>query len=461
MKPADRAADGKRILSVSGLLETARSVLEMDIGPVWVEAEVFEYRGPHRGSGHTYFKLRDQDATLSAILWRGVAARALQCELQEGMKVLVRGRFDIYAARGTLSFVLDHVEDRGAGDLAARFERLRRSLQAEGLFDADSKKPLPERPRRVVLITGRDSAAEADALHVFEGQPHPVRILLRHARVQGDGAVPDLIAALEDAAAVGPDLVMLSRGGGSLEDLWAFNEEALVRAVAACPIPVLSAVGHEVDFTLCDFAADERAITPTAGAQRILGPWVETYEELASLGWRLCQQGKRLCDPARQALRHQAAPELAMRRFLQEQRARFEKLTRRLLAQAPEQKVARQALRCRHAEQRLLAAMEGGLHRRRAGLQAEARALVAASPRSGMQLLEARLGKASARLQAGNPEGLLERGYALVSVAAEDDAAAGEPAGAPGRFLRDPKDAPEGTRLRIQVAKGRLDARVE
>lgn len=459
MTPADRAPDGKRILSVSGLLETARSVLEMDVGSVWVEAEVFEYRGPHRGSGHSYFKLRDADSTLSAILWRGVAARALQCELQEGQKVLVRGRFDIYAARGTLSFVLDHVEDRGSGDLAARFEQLRRSLQEEGLFDPERKQAIPERVRQVVLITGRDSAAEADVLHVFEGERHPVHVLVRHARVQGEGAMFDIIKGLEEAASIGPDLILLSRGGGSLEDLWAFNEESLVRAIAACPIPVMSAVGHEVDFTLCDFVADARAITPTAGAQAIIAPWVEGVENLASLGWRLGQQGKRLCQPARQALRHQADPVAAMSRYLQSQRSRFEKLTRRLLAQAPEQKVARQMLRCRHAEQRLMAAMEGGLHRRRAQLTGESRALFGASPKAGLRLLQARLDKASARLQAGNPEGLLERGYALVSLAQEEGAKASKSKKA--KFLRDPQDAPEGSKLRIQLAKGELDARVE
>jgi len=449
MVGAQRAPDGRRILNVSGLLEAGRSVLESGIGSVWVEAEVFEYRGAHRGSGHRYFKLRDDHASLSAILWRGVAERALTCELRDGQKVLVRGSFDIYAARGTLSFVLDHVEDRGAGNLAQRFEMMKQKMQAEGLFDTERKRPLPQRTRQVVLITGAGSAAEADVLHVFAQHRHPVQVLVRHARVQGDAAVPDLIAALQEAQSIHPDLIMLSRGGGSMEDLWAFNEEELVRAVAACKVPILSAVGHEVDFTLCDFVADERAITPTAGAQRIIAPWLEALEDMASLGARLGRCARQLTGGAVTSLRHQADLEGAMRRFLREKKTEFEQGMQRLLAQQPQQRLQRQGLRLHHVEQRLLAAVDGGLHKKRVRLQQTARGLAAASPATAMRLRRADLDKASARLEAGNPEGLLGRGYALIKAEGQDG------------FLRDPSAAPEGTALRIQVAKGDLRARVE
>ncbi|MHC4824313.1 MAG: exodeoxyribonuclease VII large subunit [Planctomycetota bacterium] len=428
MAAAERAPDGKRILSVSGLLEAGRSVLETEIGPVWVEAEVFEYRGPHHGSGHSYFKLRDGQSSMSAILWRGVAARALTCRLEEGKRVLVRGRFDIYAARGTLSFVLDHVEDRGAGDLAQRFEELKRKLQEEGVFDSSRKAEIPALPTRLVLITGGGSAAEADVLHVFEQERHPIQVLVRQARVQGEGAVPDLLRALEEAVALVPDLILLSRGGGSLEDLWAFNEEALVRAVGACPIPVISAVGHEVDFTLCDFAADDRAITPTAGAQGIVSGWVEFMESLAYMGDRLARCGEQ---------------------FLVGQRHRLDRGTAGLLAQQPKQRLERQRLRCRHAEQRLVSAAQGSASRARSVVQLKGRSLSAVGPGARIRLFSAALEKASARLEAGNPEGLLDRGYALVKAEGQE------------RFLRDPSTAPAGTGLRIQVAKGALNARVE
>lgn len=449
MAGIERAPDGRRILNVSGLLEAGRSVLESEIGPVWVEAEVFEYRGPHRGSGHRYFKLRDDNASMSAILWRGVADRALSSELRDGQKVLVRGSFDIYAARGTLSFVLDRVEDRGAGNLAQRFEEMKRKLQMEGLFDPERKRVIPERVRQVVLITGAGSAAEADVLHVFENQANPVQVLVRHARVQGEGAVSELLTALKEAASIDPDLILLSRGGGSMEDLWAFNEEALVRAVAACPVPVISAVGHEIDFTLCDFVADERAITPTAGAQRIVAPWVEGIEQMQVLGQRLARCAHQLTANAKSALRHQADLAGSMQRFLRDKKTRLERGLQSFTAQHPAQRLERQGLRLRHAEQRLMAGVEGRLHMQRVRLQKQARGLSTASPKTQINLYQAGLSKASARLKAGNPEGLLDRGYALVKAEGQDG------------FLRDPGAAPEGTAIHIQLAKGDLRARVE
>ena len=449
MSDRDRAPDGRRILNVSGLLEAGRSVLESEIGSVWVEAEVFEYRGPHRGSGHRYFKLRDDRASMSAILWRGVAERALSSELRDGQKVLVRGSFDIYAARGTLSFVLDRVEDRGAGNLAQRFEEMKQKLQQEGLFEPERKQTIPERVRRVVLITGAGSAAEADVLHVFQNHANPVQVFVRHARVQGEGAVPDLLAALKEAASIHPDLILLSRGGGSMEDLWAFNEEVLVRAVAACKIPVISAVGHEVDFTLCDFVADERSITPTAGAQRIVAPWVESIEQLQVFGRRLARCGHQFTADAKFALRHQADLKGAMQRFLRIKKTSFAQGMQRFTAQHPAQRMERQGLRLRHAEQRLIASMDGCLHLKRVRLEKQVRGLASASPQTAIGLHKAALSKASARLKAGNPEGLLDRGYALVKVAGQEG------------FLRDPNSAPEGTAIRIQLAKGDLRARVE
>jgi exodeoxyribonuclease VII large subunit len=415
-------------MSVSGLLETARSVLETDIGPVWLEAEVFEYRGPHRGSGHYYFKLRDSNATVSAIMWRGVAQRALKGELKEGQQVLVRGRFDIYSARGTLSFVLDHVEGIGAGDLSARFEQLKKDLQAEGLFAAERKRPLPELPQCIVVITGKDSAAEADILHTFAASAAPMHILLKHARVQGEGAAGELLFALEAAARIKPDLILLSRGGGSLEDLWAFNEESLVRAIAACPIPVVSAVGHEVDFTLCDFVADHRAITPTDGAQTISEGWVLAREQVMRLGATL--------------------PD-GLQRLMREKHFELNRSMRAFLAQAPARRVERTRVRFHHAEQRLCSAMTARLLSVRTRLQRNGRRLLNAGPHARLQRAAAVIDKASARLQAGDPRALLARGYALVQVEGE------------GSFLRDPEQVASGALLDIQLAAGKLAARVE
>jgi len=418
----------RRVLSVSGLLETARSLLDSDIGAVWIEAEVFEYRGPHRGSGHFYFKLRDEDATVSAILWRGVAQRALHGALCEGQKILARGRFDIYAARGTLSFVLEHVEPLGSGDLAARFENLKKDLFAQGLFDVARKRPLPARPQTIVVITAKDSAAAADILHTFAENAAPIRILMHYARVQGEGAARELILALENAARIKPDLILLSRGGGSLEDLWAFNEESLVRAIAACEIPVMSAVGHEVDFTLCDFVADQRAITPTDGAQQISAGWVVTREFVQRLA--------------------AAVPEL-MQRLLREKHYALNRAMRAFLTQAPARRVDRARVRFSFAEQRLCNAAAKRLRIANTTLQRQARRLQQNSPQVRLQHAAAVLDKATARLEAGNPRALLARGYALIQI--------------PGQaaFLRDPAQVEPGTLLAIQLAAGKLAARVE
>jgi len=425
---ASGSSGERQILSVSGLLEAARSVLETDIGPVWLEAEVFEYRGPHRGSGHYYFKLRDANATVSAIMWRGVAQRALREELTEGQKVLVRGRFDIYSQRGTLSFVLDHVEGAGRGDLAAQFEQLKKRLHAEGLFDEANKKPLPVRPQRIVVITGKDSAAEADILSTLAASEAPIHVLMSHARVQGEGAAGELVVAIDQASKIRPDLILLSRGGGSLEDLWAFNEESLVRAIAACPVPIVSAVGHEVDFTLSDFTADRRAITPTDGAQQICEGWIEAFERVEELADGLTA---------------------AMERAMRERHFALNRAMRSFLAQAPARRVERARVRFSHAEQGLTNAVNSQLRRSTMRLQRAGRRLLSAGPQTKVAAASAVLDKANAQLEAGNPRALLARGYALVQVAGSS------------AFLRDSAEAASGSLLDIQLAVGKLSARVE
>jgi exodeoxyribonuclease VII large subunit len=418
----------RTVVGVSGLLEGARAALEDGVGEAWVEGEVFEYRGAHR-SGHSYFKLRDRDATVSVILWRGVAARALQCELQEGMQVLAHGHFDIYAPRGTLSFVLDHVEALGAtGDLARRFEELKRLLRSEGLFDGARKRQVPQRPRRVVLITGRDSAAEADVLRTLRGSCAPVHVLVRHATVQGRGAAQELVQALDDAVAVGPDVVLLARGGGSLEDLWAFNEESLVRAVAACPVPIVCAVGHETDVTLCDFAADHRAITPTAGAATLAEGWLQARERVADEG---------------EALMAAAGDAIAARRHA------LDRALRGYLAQSPARRLDRARMAVGGAEQRLLQTGASGLREARRRAQQAARRIERSGPARRTERVRSRLEAFDERLQAANPLGLLQRGYAVVEVEGKEG------------YLRDPAEVTSGDRLHVRVAAGSVDARVE
>jgi len=421
------AGGAREVLTVAEALALAREALDREVGTIQVRGEVSGYRGRHR-SGHYYFALRDEQASMDVKMWSSVAARGLRCTLAEGRAVLVRGRFDIWLRNGRLSLILDEVEDLGAGDLARRFEELRQRLRAEGLFAEERKRPLPSLPRTVALVTAWPSAAAADFLRTLEEARAPVQVWLRPAAVQGAAAVPELVAALAEAARAGPDLVVLARGGGSLEDLWAFNEEALVRAVAACPVPVVNAVGHETDVTLADFAADRRAKTPTAAGALVAEGWRQARRDLL-------RAGRRLAAAAAGAL--------------EARRARLDRLARDLRQQAPGLRLARMEAALAEAETRLVDVLEGRLRRARQGLERLARRLQGASPEHRLRRLGLRLEGLGARLRAGNPEALLERGYALVQVA-----------GRPG-FLRRAADVAVGELLEVRLARGRLRSRVE
>lgn len=420
------APKGREVLSVTAALERVQSTLDAGLGPLWVAGEVFDYRGPHR-SGHYYFKLQDERAVMEVKLWAGRARRALQCDLAEGRAVLAYGAFDVYPPRGNLSFILEQVEDRGAGDLARRFEELKKRLRAEGLFEEARKRPLPERPRRVVLITGHPSAAAADVIRTLEEHDAPFRVLLRPTRVQGEGSGADLVAALAEAAHARPDLILLARGGGSLEDLWSFNEEAVVRAVAAAPVPVLCAVGHESDFTLCDFAADERAKTPTAGGVRLLAGWLDARRRVAELGAELADAAWAGAEDAR---------------------LRLDRAARNLRVQQP----GRRLDRMRHAVYESQVRLEGAAHalvgRGLARSLRAARRFSAASPARRLELLRSRLAGLDGRLKSVSPLAVLDRGYALV-----------ERVDRPG-FLRSAAEAEEGDRIRVRLAAGELEADV-
>lgn len=425
MQPAE-GSDREHPYRVATLVDAICRALDEQVGEVWVAGEVFEAKTA--ASGHRYFTLADGEAKIDAKLWRGVAARGLRCELERGIAVLVHGRLDVFAPNGRLSLIADRVEAAGAGDLARRFEELKRRLQAEGLFDAARKRALPPRPRRLVLITGKGSAAEADVLRTLTGSRAPLHVLVRHARVQGAGAAAELVAALADAAAVGADLVLLARGGGSLEDLWAFNEEALVRAVAASPVPVVSAVGHETDVTLCDFAADLRAITPTAGAQLAVAGWREVAARVAEAAARLQRAAS-----ARTAKR----------------RAALDRAMRDLLRQEPRRRLDRTRWAVAELHRRLLESGAAAPAAARRRVSALARRLERRDPAGRLALLRARLTALRDRLDAANPHALLARGWALVEV--------------PGRagFLRRAEEVASGDRLRIRLAEGELSARVE
>jgi len=329
MKPdretGDRAEGGTRVESVSEFTRRVKTVLESQVRPGWVRGEVSNLRA--QASGHVYFSLKDAGAQLAAVMFRGDAARQ-DVKLRDGAQVVVYGEISVYEARGNYQLIVRAIIEDGVGRLQKEFEALKRRLADEGLFAAERKKAIPALPQTVGFITSPTGAAVQDFVRILIRRGWRGRVVVLPAKVQGDGAAAEMIEMLrlaqdETAGGVRFDLLVIGRGGGSLEDLWAFNEEPLVRAVAACRLPIISAVGHEIDFTLCDFAADVRAETPSAAAELISSGFVaasERAEQLAEdlrrrVGEALETAGERL-DHARSRLRLLAPSAQVERGFL-------------------------------------------------------------------------------------------------------------------------------------------------
>src|SRR5947199_2200550 len=263
-----RAEPAPRILTVTQLAALVREALEGGVGSVWVAGEISNLR--RAPSGHVYFTLKDEQSQLGAVLFRS-AAQVLAFRPADGMEVLVYGRVGLYPPRGALQLYVDTMEPRGLGALQLAFEQLKARLGAEGLFAAGRKRPLPRFPRAVGIVTALGGAVIHDMRTVLRRRWPACRIVVRPVRVQGAGAGREVAAGIEDLNRLGGlDVLIVGRGGGSLEDLWAFNEEIAARAIAASALPVVSAVGHEVDFTIADFVADARAPTPTAAAALVV-----------------------------------------------------------------------------------------------------------------------------------------------------------------------------------------------
>jgi len=255
-------------VSVAELNERARRLVEGALGSLWVGGEVSNWR-PHR-SGHCYFSLRDDTAQISCVIWRSDLGR-LPAHPEEGMRVAAQGRPTIYGARGNYQLVVRDIRAEGEGLWRLAFEKLKAKLAAEGLLDLERKRPIPSVPTRIGVVTSRSGAALRDVLAVVHRRAPWARVLISDCRVQGDGAGASIVAALDRLVRHGAcDVVLVTRGGGSVEDLWAFNEEVVARAIASCPVPVISAVGHEIDFTIADLVADVRAPTPSAAGEAVV-----------------------------------------------------------------------------------------------------------------------------------------------------------------------------------------------
>ncbi|WP_407276268.1 exodeoxyribonuclease VII large subunit [Halothiobacillus sp. DCM-1] len=446
------------VLSVSSLNELARQVLETGIGRVQVTGEI---RGWTRAaSGHVYFQLKDDRAEVRCALFRPHAQR-LRTQFESGDAVIVHGTVSLYAPRGDFQLIATHLEPAGDGRLAALFEALKKKLAAEGLFDAARKRPLPAWPKHIGVITSAAGAALHDVEVTLLRRLPWLRISLWPVAVQGESAAAELTAAVASVTAGQVDVLLLVRGGGSMSDLWAFNDEALVRAIAACPVPVISGVGHEIDFTLSDFVADVRAATPTAAAElatpiTALELRARTDAVLARLHQRfdarfagLSQRVDELTLRLQRGLRHGLAPAAARRlasaqarlpialgKRLAPYRQRLAQWERRLLQAHPRQRLAaqrqrqdalraqldramsRQLAACRQQETRLTMRLDP--RHWLSPWQATARRLEESPSRLLRQLLQLvaerrqRVAARAAMLDALSPTRVLERGYSVV-----------------------------------------------
>ena len=433
-------------ITVSQLNRKAKTLLEQGIARLWVEGEISNLSRP--SSGHIYLSLKDENAQVSAA-WFRQRQRGPAIGFKNGDKVLAYGRVSIYEARGNYQLIIEQMEPAGEGVLKQRFDALKKKLLAEGLFAEDRKRELPALPSRIGVITSPSGAAIRDIVSVLGRRFPAVPVIIYPAAVQGEAAPGELMAALDTAIRRDEcDVLIIGRGGGSLEDLWAFNDEALARAIADCPIPIVSAVGHEVDFTISDFVADVRAPTPSGAAEIVVPNQHDWLHRVSTLAMRIGRIGERKVQDRAQEL---------------------DWLGKRLVAASPKATLQRQHDGLRENRSRLAAIMRTRLLEMRNNTQALGSELLQQSPaltvqRSIGQLatLRQRLG-GSARdalsdvahriallgraLNSVSPLATLDRGYAIVL---DED----------GKALTDASNANKGDEIRARLAKGELVARV-
>jgi exodeoxyribonuclease VII large subunit len=427
---------------LTGLLRTS---IEERFSDIWLEGELSNLRAP--GSGHVYCTLKDKTSQIRAVLFRSTAVR-LRFALQEGLQVIVRGRLTVYEPRGEYQIVLDTVEPKGIGALQLAFEQLKERLAAEGLFDQDRKKSIPIFPRAVGVITSLTGAAIRDILAVLRRRWPTLHILIAPVQVQGESAgrqIAEALTALNDLGSV--DVIIVGRGGGSLEDLWSFNEEVVVRAIAASHVPVVSAVGHEIDVTLADFVADLRSPTPSAAAESVVPVLAETVERLLELKVRLGQVMLRHCAFERQRLDNGIRGVADVRFRLQEAAQRTDDMVDRLREMVQQLLAAgRERL---HGVQRNLSGLNPILAIKQ-GLATVPQLSKHLEGQMGVMLAQHRhrIHATLAQLNTLSPLAILGRGYSILQTV---------PA---GKILHRAKDVGVGQELEAQLASGQLSCTV-
>ena len=437
----------RAVLTVSQLSQQLAAVMEERFPAVWVEGEISNFKV--YGSGHAYFTLKDESAQLRCVLFRN-RARRVRFEPKDGLHVMAFGAVEVYPQRGEYSLVVELLEPRGLGALQLAFEQLKQRLQTEGLFDAARKRPLPRFPRRIGIVTSPSGAALRDMLRVIGRRFGEISIVLAPARVQGEGAAAEVAQGVRELNALGDvDVVIVGRGGGSLEDLWAFNDEMLARTLAASKVPVISAVGHEVDFTIADFVADVRAATPSNAAELVVKEKRAVVESLADLAGRLrrgmgralaAQRDRLERTQSRRVLTDPARPLRDLERRLDDARAR--------LRQSGLTVLDRRAHRLALATQglRALSPVARTVNGRRALTDLQGR--LARGVHRALDRSRHQLGADAARLDSLSPLAVLSRGYSLTLTPGQ-------------RIVRSWREVSAGDAVRVLLHEGSLDCRVD
>jgi exodeoxyribonuclease VII large subunit len=440
------AAPGRSVYTVSRLNQEVRALLERGLGVVWVEGELSNFTQP--SSGHWYFSMKDRGAQVRCAMFR-LKNTVLGFTPKAGQQVVARGRVSLYEARGEYQLIVDHLEEAGVGALQREFERLKAKLAAEGLFASDRKRSPPRFPRRIAVVTSPTGAAVRDILNILARRFPPAAVLIYPTAVQGAAAAPAIVQALQLASSrMDCDVLILARGGGSLEDLWCFNDERVARAIRNCAVPVVTGIGHEIDFTIADFAADARAPTPSGAAELVAPDRVACLEALTRMDGRMSA---------------------CMRRELRVVSSRLAAVGIRLKQAHPGLRLTHQAQRLDDLEQRLAGAATAVLHTRRHRLSEAYTRLVHRSPaylvrecgrreevlrgrldhalRQYLSRLTHRLALANKALDMASPLATLARGFAIVTRA-------------DGTLVTNANSVPAGEEIEARLASGRLSARV-
>jgi exodeoxyribonuclease VII large subunit len=431
------------IFSVSELTQAMRGLLVDHFSDIWVSGEISGTRIP--ASGHYYFTLKDEASQLRCVCYK-MTARYLKFRPQDGVAVIARGRIDLYEARGEVQLIVETMQPQGHGALQLAFEQLKKRLAAEGLFDAARKRPIPAMPRRIGIVTSPTGAVIQDILQILERRFPGLHVRIYPAQVQGDGAVEQVTAGIEYfSQSEWAEVVIVARGGGSLEDLWTFNEERVARAIVECSVPVISAVGHETDFTIADFAADLRAPTPSAAAELVICTRQSVEERIGAGEIKLRQAMRLSIALMARRLHHLAVDRARLHRAIGKQMQRVDELDYGLRdrwrgwADVRRRAIDSVAARLRQLDVRLR------FQRARSRLEArEASAVQAMKLR--LSAARGELGPLQAHLEQLSPLKILERGYAIV----ERD----------GKIVKSAEDAPRGSEAAVRLAKGQLQVKV-